>query len=161
MIGLPHRHRLDLIEADQEVGAHKATPRNAGEKCERPRAWPQPRESNAGTPQPTAELLRRHVKLFPRGDKLSATRILRSDCRGVVNGIIKSDDVPILPVENVRTLSVTSGRARLPPSPRGPIQEGSSMPRRRSLASQVEDARRRAPKVGASAPQTLSGSNAR
>jgi hypothetical protein len=34
------------------------------------------------------------------------------------------------------------------------------MPRRRSLTSQVEDTRRRAPKVGARAPHTLKGGDA-
>ena len=35
------------------------------------------------------------------------------------------------------------------------------MPRSRSFTSEFEEARRRAPKVGARAPQTLSGSDAR
>jgi hypothetical protein len=41
----------------------------------RPGVWSEPRESGAGTPQPSAEPQRRHVKLFPRGDKVSATHL--------------------------------------------------------------------------------------
>jgi hypothetical protein len=128
----------------------------------------------AGTPQPTAELLRRHVKLLPRGTSFPRPASCVLIAAPFVDGM-KSDDVLMLPVEAVAELlesrlrrDVADGQPRprrsrvtaRTPS-RGTDPGGSLMPRRRSFAGQVEGARRRAPKVGARAPQTLSGSDAR
>ena len=93
------------IEADQEVGAHKATPpRRKRSFSKRPGAWSEPRESGAGTPQPTAE--------------------------------------PQRPTRETLSIAIGSGPFAITGN----------------ITSQFEEARRRAPKVGARAPQTLSGS---
>ena len=71
--GLPHRPRLDLIEADQEgQSAQSDAPATQSSFSMRPGAWSEPRESGAGTFQSNAELLRPTRETLPRGDKRSS-----------------------------------------------------------------------------------------